>query len=76
MECAPDGGQRCTTVSIPFFPKADDLIQKMELVRTYKDVTFETLNREDFLPLIQPAFPAVNWHMAYKEFRAACEKAK
>jgi len=58
------------------FPKADDLIQKMELVRTYKDVTFETLNREDFLPLIQQAFPAVPWDKAYKEFRAAGEKSK
>jgi hypothetical protein len=58
------------------FPNADDLIQKMELVRTYKDVTFETLNREDFLPLIQKAFPAVNWEKAYKDFRAAGEKAK
>jgi hypothetical protein len=58
------------------FPNADDLIQKMELVQTYKDVTFETLNREDFLPLIQKAFPAVNWEKAYKDFRAAGEKAK
>jgi hypothetical protein len=58
------------------FPNADDLIQKMELVQTYKDVTFETLNREDFLPLIQKAFPAVNWKKAYKDFRAAGEKAK
>jgi hypothetical protein len=48
----------------------------MELVQTYKDVTFETLNREDFLPLIQKAFPAVNWEKAYKDFRAAGEKAK
>jgi hypothetical protein len=46
------------------FPNADDLIQKMELVRTYKDVTFETLNRGDFLPLIQKAFPGVNWEKA------------
>jgi hypothetical protein len=58
------------------FPNADDLIQKMELVRTYKDVTFETLNRQDFLPLIRKAFPTVNWEKAYKEFRAAGEKAK
>jgi hypothetical protein len=58
------------------FPNADDLIQKMELVRTYKDVTFETLNRGDFLPLIQKAFPGVNWEKAYMEFRAAGEKAK
>jgi hypothetical protein len=58
------------------FPKADDLIGKMELIQTYKDVTFETLNRKEFLPLIKKAFPAVNWEKAYTEFRAAGEKAK
>jgi hypothetical protein len=59
------------------FPKAEDLIKKMELVQTYKDVTFATLNRKDFLPLIQEAFPTVvNWEKAYKEFRAAGEKTK
>jgi hypothetical protein len=57
------------------FPKAEDLIKKMELEQTYKDVTFETLNKQDFLPLIQDAFPAVNWEKAYEEFRAAGEKA-
>jgi hypothetical protein len=56
------------------FPKAEDLLKRMELEHTYKDVTFETLNRPDFLPLIQDAFPAVNWEKAYEEFRAAGEK--
>jgi len=37
------------------------LIEKMELVQTYKDVTFEILNRKDFLPLIQEASPTVNF---------------
>ena len=37
-----------------------NLIEKMELVQTYKDVTFEILNRKDFLPLIQEASPTVN----------------
>jgi hypothetical protein len=53
------------------FPKAEDLIKKMELEQTYKDVTFETLNKPDFLPLIQNAFSGVNWEKAYEEFRAA-----
>jgi hypothetical protein len=56
------------------FPTAEQLIKKMELHQTYKDVTFDTLNRKDFLPLIQQAFPAVNWDKAYSEFRAAGEK--
>jgi hypothetical protein len=57
------------------FPSAEQLIKKMELEKTYKDVTFETLNRDDFLPLIQGAFPDVNWESAYEEFRAAGEKS-
>jgi hypothetical protein len=31
---------------------------------------FETLNREDFLPLIREAFADTNWEKAYEEFRA------
>ena len=42
--------------------------------REDKDVTFETLNRQDFLDAIQEAFPRVNWEKAYEEFRAAGEK--
>jgi hypothetical protein len=56
------------------FPKADGLVENMELEQTYKDVTFETLNKPNFLSLIQTAFPAVNWEKAYNEFQAAGEK--
>jgi hypothetical protein len=56
------------------FPKAEQLIQKMELELTYKDVTFETLNKPDFLPFIKAAFPTVDWERAYEEYRAAGEK--
>jgi hypothetical protein len=56
------------------FPKAEALVQKMQLDVHYKDVTFETLNRQDFLDAIQAAFPRVNWEKAYEEFRAAGEK--
>jgi hypothetical protein len=55
-------------------PKADALIQKMQLDVRYKDVTFETLNREDFLDAIKEAFQRIDWDKAYKEFRAAGEK--
>jgi hypothetical protein len=58
------------------FPKAEELIQKMQLDVRYKDVTFETLNREDFLDAIKEAFPRIDWDKAYKEFRAAGEKEK
>lgn len=34
-----------------------------------------TANREDFLDAVKEAFPHVDWDKAYKEFRAAEEKA-
>ncbi len=58
------------------FPSADKLIQGMTLEITYKEATFETLNRPDFLELIKKAYPRVNWDKAYSEFRAAGEKKK
>jgi hypothetical protein len=58
----------------PVFPKAEALIQKMQLDVHYKDVTFETLNRPDFLDAIREAFPGIDWKKAHEEFRAAGEK--
>ena len=55
------------------FPKATDLIQKMVLEERYKDVTFETLNRDDFLKTIKKAYPDTDWDKTYKEFKAAGE---
>ena len=44
----------------------------MKLDERYKDVTFETLNRKDFLESVKDAFPnAVDWDKAYSEFKAA-----
>ena len=56
------------------FPKADALIEKMQLDVRYKDVTFETLNQKDFLEAVKEAFPQIDWEKAYSEFRAAGEK--
>ena len=53
------------------FPSAESLIQEMKLDERYKDVTFETLNREDFLDSVKVSFPQVDWDKAYEEFRAA-----
>ena len=36
-------------------------------------MTFETLNREDFLESVKEAFPGVDWDKAYSEFKAAGE---
>ena len=57
-------------------PEAESLIEKMHLNVRYKDVTFETLNQEEFLEAIKAAFPLRKdfWEKAYDEFRAACEK--
>ena len=54
-------------------PTAAQMIKKMELEQTYKDVTFETLNKPDFLQSLRKAFPAVDWDKAYKAFQAAGE---
>jgi hypothetical protein len=56
------------------FPEADDLILAMTLEASYKDVTFDTLNRADFLESVKEAFPDIDWDKAYDEFRAAGEK--
>jgi len=53
------------------FPSAESLIQKMKSDERYKDVTFETLNRKDFLESVKDAFPNVDWDKAYSEFKAA-----
>jgi len=53
------------------FPTTDDLIHEMKLEERFKDVTFETLNREDFLASVKTAFPNVDWDKAYSEFKAA-----
>lgn len=55
------------------FPSSDSLIQCMKLDERFKDVTFETLNREDFLDSVKSAFPKINWDMAHREFIAAGE---
>lgn len=58
------------------FPKAEKLIQKMVLEVQFKDVTFETLNRPDFITAVKKAFPAENWDKVYSEFKAAGEREK
>ena len=58
------------------FPTAESLIKEMKLEERYKDVTFETLNREDFLESVKEAFDGVDWDKAYREFKAAGESEK
>lgn len=55
------------------FPPAKDLVNSMALTWDYKDVTYETLNRPDFLGCVYQAFPHINWEKPYDEFKAAGE---
>lgn len=55
------------------FPKAESLIADMKLEERYKDVTFETLNGEDFLASVKAAYPNVDWDRPYEDFKAAGE---
>jgi hypothetical protein len=56
------------------FPKAASLVKEMKLDERYKDVTFETLNKKDFLESVKAAFPRVDWDKTYTEFKAAGEQ--
>lgn len=62
----------------PVFDKAFDRlksnVEKMQLIVRYKDVTYETLNREDFLQSVQKEYPYINWDQAHEEYLAAGEK--
>lgn len=55
------------------FPSAESLIREMKLEVNFKDVTYETLKREDFLASVKEAFPKVDWDSPYNEFKAASE---
>ncbi|MBV5328719.1 MAG: hypothetical protein JZU65_14000 [Chlorobium sp.] len=58
------------------YPSAESLIQEMKIEILFKDVTFETLNREDFLESVIKAFPRIDWDKTYNEFKAAGESAR
>lgn len=55
------------------FPDADSLIRDMRLEVSFKDVTYETLNRPDFLASVKEAFPKIDWDRPYNDFKAASE---
>ena len=55
------------------FPSAESIVHEMKLEVRFKDITYETLNENDFLDSIKKAFPDIDWDKAYKEFKAAGE---
>ncbi|HOX86752.1 MAG TPA: hypothetical protein PKW76_10285 [bacterium] len=52
-------------------PKAEQLVQAIEFKVYYKDITFETLNQNDFIELVKANFPAIDWDKPFTEFIAA-----
>lgn len=48
----------------------------MKLDECFKEVTFETLNRKDFLESVKTAFPDLDWDKAYDEFKAAGKRPR
>lgn len=55
------------------FPRAEALVSDMRLEARFKDVTYETLKRGDFLASVKEAFQSVDWDRPYGEFKAASE---
>jgi hypothetical protein len=55
------------------FPSAESIIKKMEIRYEFKDLTYETLNKKDFLDNVKKAFKYESWDKAHSEYLAASE---
>lgn len=55
------------------FPAAKTLIETMKLDTQYSDVTFETLNKDDFFEAVKIAYPLIDWDKPFDQFRAIGE---
>ena len=56
------------------FPSGEEVVSKMTLDVSFKDVTFETLNDPEFADRLEEAYPEVNWDKPYSDFRAMGEE--
>lgn len=56
-------------------PNIEHIIDAMSLEVQYKDITYETLNKTDFIKTIKDAFPRIDWEALYNEFTAAGEQS-
>jgi hypothetical protein len=52
-------------------PDVDKIIEEMVLECIFRDVTYETLNKDDFAKALENAFPLINWSKPFEEFKAA-----
>ena len=57
------------------FPTAKALIGDMTLSTHYKDMTFETLNQDDFIQKLEEAYPHRDWKKTYQESLAVKAEA-
>jgi hypothetical protein len=55
------------------FPSAEAIIKKMEIKYEFKDLTYETLNKKEFLDNVKKAFKYESWDKAHSEYLAASE---
>ncbi len=53
------------------FPLPEELLSGMQLEILFQDVTYETLNQEDFGDKLRKAYPRVNWDKPFDEYNAA-----
>ena len=58
------------------FPSAEDVVSRMSLDVSFKDVTFETLNNEEFVDRLKEAYPEIDWDKPYSDFRAMGEESR
>lgn len=58
------------------FPPPEDVIKEMKLDIQFRDVTYETLNEDEFADALEKAYPRVDWKRPFDEFNAARERDK
>lgn len=55
------------------FPKMENICAGMVLEVNYKDVTYQTLQDEEFLEQVRRIFPGVDWKRPFDEYKAVGE---
>jgi hypothetical protein len=53
------------------FPSVDSTIRHIELKKTFKDVTYSSLNNPELQKELKQAFPAIQWDKPFEEYAAA-----
>lgn len=53
------------------FPKIESILREIELKKTFKDITYSSLNHPTLRTELKRAFPAVPWDKPFEEYEAA-----